>query len=123
MTTAVTPAECSGRPARDRSDETYDVLTVLALLLGGFLVPVVGWLAGVVLLWAGPRWSTGQKWLGTLVWPAIVAVPLVLAGVGGLVDGAAAGPWFVAAAVVGTLGLLVALPIVFVRLLRARRTA
>jgi hypothetical protein len=51
---------------------------VLLLLLGGFLIGL-GWLAGVALLWASPRWDTRDKLLGTLIWPgglaAVLAVP------------------------------------------------
>lgn len=41
---------------------------LLLLLLGG-LVPVVGWVAGVVLLWSADRWSARQKLAGTLLTP------------------------------------------------------
>lgn len=120
--TACLPATDDRTPAPRAEDEVYDVLTVLTLLLGGFLVPVVGWLAGVVLLWASPRWTAAQKWLGTVIWPAIVAVPaavgLALAATTGQ---AAAG--VVGAAVTGVIALFVALPLVFVRLLRHRRAA
>jgi hypothetical protein len=51
---------------------------VLLLLTGGFLIGL-GWLAGVALLWASPRWDTRDKLLGTLIWPgglaAVLAVP------------------------------------------------
>jgi len=51
---------------------------VLLLLIGGFLIGL-GWLAGVALLWASPRWDTRDKLLGTLIWPgglaAVLAVP------------------------------------------------
>ncbi|MCW2992814.1 MAG: hypothetical protein JWQ18_309, partial [Conexibacter sp.] len=41
---------------------------IVLLLLGGF-VAGAGWLVGVVLLWASPRWSVGDKLVGTLVFP------------------------------------------------------
>lgn len=121
VTTATDTTASTTHPEPRCPGEAYDVLTVLTLLLGGFLVPVVGWLAGVVLLWGSPRWGTGQKWLGTLVWPGVVVAPLVPAAIGAALGGSTG--WFVAAAVVGVLGLLVVLPAVFVHLLRARRTA
>lgn len=53
-------------------------MVVLLLLCGGFLIGL-GWLAGVALLWASPRWDTRDKLLGTLIWPgglaAVLAVP------------------------------------------------
>lgn len=44
-------------------------LTITALLVGGLVVPVVGWLAGVALLWSSGRWTFREKLLGTLVVP------------------------------------------------------
>lgn len=41
----------------------------VAMLTVGSLVPVVGWVVGVVLLWVSKRWTIGEKLLGTLVVP------------------------------------------------------
>ena len=107
-------------PVPRRTDpDVYPVLTVLLLMLGGFALPVVGWLAGVVMLWAGREWSIGQKWLGTLVWPAVIAVPAAALLVGSLAGGSH-GPVVVGLAV-GAVVALVALPWTFVRLLRGAR--
>src|SRR6266550_3286950 len=54
-------------PRRSR-ERRYDLVTVLLLVAGG-LVLFLGWVVGVALLWAGPRWTTREKLLGTLVWP------------------------------------------------------
>ncbi len=121
MTTCL-PATDDRTPAPRAGNEVYDVVTVLTLLLGGFLVPVAGWLAGVVLLWASPRWTAGQKWLGTAIWPAVVIAPAAV----GLALAAATGEaaaGVVAGGGAAVLALFVALPLVFVRLLRHRRAA
>ncbi len=34
---------------------TMEIVTVILLLIGGIVIPVIGWVAGVVLLWASPR--------------------------------------------------------------------
>jgi hypothetical protein len=52
-------------PPRLRS---RDVAALLFLACGGFLF-LGGWLIGVALLWASDRWTTREKWLGTLIWP------------------------------------------------------
>jgi hypothetical protein len=44
-------------------------LAAVLLLTAGSFVPVVGWLAGVALLWSSRRWTVGDKLLGTLVVP------------------------------------------------------
>lgn len=45
-----------------------DAAALLFLMFGGFLF-MFGWFVGVVLLWTSDRWTTREKWLGTLVWP------------------------------------------------------
>jgi uncharacterized membrane protein len=54
--------------------------TALSLMLGvlfsWLVVPILFWLAGVVLLWASPLWRTAEKILGTVVF--VVAPPVVL---------------------------------------------
>ncbi|ALE80009.1 hypothetical protein ACIGG9_05390 [Pseudonocardia alni] len=125
MTTMTTTPHdhATPEPARPGDPDAYPVLTVLMLMLGGFVLPVVGWLAGVVMLWTGRSWTVGEKWLGTLVWPGIVAVPALVL-VAGLVatPDPGAGHWaIVVAGIVGVLGALVVLPWTFVKLLRAGR--
>lgn len=121
MTTMTTGHEPAARRTGTDPD-AYPVLTVLMLMLGGFVLPVFGWLAGVVMLWTGRTWTTGEKWLGTLVWPAVVVVPMAPLAVGYLTPGGGGvGPLGVAAVVLGVIGVLVALPWTFVRLLRAGR--
>jgi hypothetical protein len=45
-----------------------EVAAVVLLLIGGFIY-VWGWVVGLILLWASPRWRWPDKLLGTLVWP------------------------------------------------------
>jgi hypothetical protein len=45
-----------------------EVAAVILLPLGGFIF-VAGWIVGLILLWASPRWRWPDKLLGTLVWP------------------------------------------------------
>ena len=116
--TTLAPATPYHRPAQDGA---YTVATVLLLILGGFVVPVVGWFAGVVMLWAGTGWSAAEKWLGTLVWPAVVGLPLAAVLAAGRLSDGAAGWTFGTGAVVGAITVLAVLPWVFVRLLHAAR--
>jgi hypothetical protein len=63
-----------------RQDKTwYTLTTVLALLLGGIVIPFVGWFGGVVLLWSSKTWQLRDKIVGTLVLPfGLVTSILVL---------------------------------------------
>jgi HAAS len=45
-----------------------EIAAVILLPLGGFIF-LAGWLVGLILLWASPRWRWPDKLLGTLVWP------------------------------------------------------
>ncbi|HEX9717275.1 MAG TPA: hypothetical protein VGA93_04960 [Actinomycetota bacterium] len=44
-------------------------IAVVLLLIGGIVVPVIGWIVGVVLLWASSVWTVRDKLIGTLVVP------------------------------------------------------
>lgn len=51
---------------------------IVLLPLGGLVVPVLGWLAGVILLWGSDAWTAREKLLGTLVVPGGLLLPVVL---------------------------------------------
>ena len=55
-----------------------DLLAVVGLVVGSLVLPVVGWLVGLVLLWRSRSWTTLEKVLGTLVWPGGLLLPLAL---------------------------------------------
>ena len=53
-----------------------DVAALILLPIGGVVVPVLGWIVGVVLLWVSDAWNTRDKVLGTLILPGGLLVPL-----------------------------------------------
>jgi hypothetical protein len=55
-----------------------EIVAIVLLLIGGVVIPVLGWAVGVVLLWLSPRWGLRDKLLGTLVWPGGLLAPLVV---------------------------------------------
>ncbi len=57
---------------------TLEGVTIAALLLGSLIIPGLGWLLGVVLLWVSRAWTTRDKLIGTLVLPGGLALPLYL---------------------------------------------
>ncbi|HEY5987126.1 MAG TPA: hypothetical protein VIV12_12235, partial [Streptosporangiaceae bacterium] len=69
----------AGAPALASRPGGLEIAALILLLVGGFLAGV-GWVAGVVLLWASPRWRWPDKLLGTLVWPGGLALPFFAGG-------------------------------------------
>lgn len=51
--------------ARTSDPAWYSVLTPLLLVFGGFIVPVLGWVVGLVLLWKSRIWTRRDKLVGT----------------------------------------------------------
>ena len=114
-----------------------DRLAPWLILFGGFVL-IVGWLAGVVLLWNSSVWKTRDRVLATLIWPGGLAAALYAAGIGMALPGSVQpsscsggpgilthctsqpgpGAFHVIAAIL-VLGILIAAPIVVnVRLIR-----
>jgi len=56
-----------------------EVLALVLLVIG--LPPILGWIAGVVLLLWSPLWSGRQKLLGILVWPGGLGAGVLALGV------------------------------------------
>jgi hypothetical protein len=60
-----------GRRARP-----LEIATLILLPIGGVVLPVLGWLVGVTLLWISDAWTTRDKLIGTLILPGGLLVPL-----------------------------------------------
>jgi hypothetical protein len=78
-------AESRERPAVPRRQVgAVEILALIALLVGGLILPFLGWFVGVVLLWVSQAWTTNEKLVGTLVVPGGLA-PGVYIGLFGIV--------------------------------------
>lgn len=75
---ATTPPPPTPAPAARPSSRALDVLAVVLLLVGGIVIPGVGWVLGVVLLWVSSSWTVGERIVGTLILPGGLAAPLAL---------------------------------------------
>jgi uncharacterized membrane protein len=62
----------------ERRSRGLDIAALVLLLIGGVVLPLVGWLVGVALLWISAAWTVPQKLLGTLVVPGGLALPVAL---------------------------------------------
>jgi hypothetical protein len=117
----------SAAPARPSI--ALEIAAVLMLTVGS-LIPVAGWLVGVVLLWTSKQWTRGEKLLGTLVLPGGVGAMLMLGGAASFMisqvcttaDGVETCTGFALPAWLGVpvLGLLLVAPIVVAGVLIAR---
>ena len=82
---AASPGAGSRPGSADRTAPpgVLEIVAVIALLIGGLIVPVIGWVIGLVLLWVSNSWSLRDKLLGTLIWPGGLLAPvIVFAGIG-----------------------------------------
>ena len=73
-------------PAQHPQSRTHEVIALILLLVGGLVLPIIGWFIGLVLLWTSRVWTTGEKILGTVFIPGGLVLPLgllVFAGTGG----------------------------------------
>ena len=53
---------------------TLEIWAVLLLTVGSIVLPVIGWLVGVVLMWSSDRWRPREKILGTAVIPGGIGI-------------------------------------------------
>jgi hypothetical protein len=67
---------------RPRKRGWLEVAALVLLLVGGVVLPVIGWFVGLVLLWVSDAWSGRDKLIGTFVVPGGLAPAfyLLLAG-------------------------------------------
>jgi hypothetical protein len=46
--------------------------------VGGFFLPIVGWIVGAYLLWSSAVWSRTEKLIGTLATPVGFLIPVFI---------------------------------------------
>ena len=58
-------------PPRASEQRWYVVVTTALLYFGGLVVPLVGWVVGIMMLWASPLWTRNEKLIAAIVPPAV----------------------------------------------------
>jgi hypothetical protein len=66
-------------PAAVVAGESWWYVVLVALLVG--LLPMLGWIVGIVMMWLSKSWFKWEKWVATLI-PAVFAVIVPLSGNG-----------------------------------------
>ncbi|HEY7147819.1 MAG TPA: DUF1700 domain-containing protein [Gaiellaceae bacterium] len=69
-----------------------EVAALILLLVGGLLIPIFGWIIGVVLLWFSNAWNVRDKIIGTVFVPGGLVLPIGLAVFSSGVSGGTCGP-------------------------------
>lgn len=49
---------------------------VILLPIGGVIIPILGWIVGLILLWSSPVWTSRDKWIGSLIIPGGLLLPI-----------------------------------------------
>jgi len=71
--------EVSPHPKSARSEPGWvEIGALIMLLVGGLVLPVIGWVIGVVLLWTSNAWNTRDKIIGTIFVPGGLGLPVLL---------------------------------------------
>src|SRR5664279_4022049 len=74
-------------PPRKQNMSTRDIVTIILLLVGGLVLPVIGWIIGLVLLWTSNTWGVRDKIIGTVLVPVGMLFPLLMGGLAVFVTG------------------------------------
>jgi len=55
-----------------------EIGALIMLLVGGVVIPIVGWLVGVILLWLSNAWNVRDKLIGTIFVPGGLGLSILL---------------------------------------------
>ena len=56
---------------------SMEIAALVLLLVGGLIVPIFGWMIGVILLWLSNAWNVRDKVIGTIFVPGGLGLPLI----------------------------------------------
>src|SRR5262249_54207786 len=79
-------------PAQPFKAGWMEVAALVFLLIGGLIIPIFGWIIGVVLLWVSNAWNVRDKIIGTVFVPGGLVLPIGLALFSSGVSGGTCGP-------------------------------
>lgn len=65
-------------PAQPFKPGALEVGALVLLLVGGLLIPLLGWVVGLILLWVSNAWNVRDKIIGTVFVPGGLALPVFL---------------------------------------------
>jgi uncharacterized membrane protein len=62
-----------------RSPKWFAIVAALLVMVGGFVIPILGTIAGLVMVWFSETWSRKEKLIATVT-PVAIVILLLLAG-------------------------------------------
>lgn len=67
------------QPAATRSSAwgPVEIIAILLLTVGAFLLPFIGPLIGLVFVWASAQWTSRQKLIATLIVVVLMILPII----------------------------------------------
>ena len=63
-----------------REPRWFSVVAALLIMLGGIVIPILGSVAGLVMMWFSTTWSRKEKWIATLIPVAVALLAALLGG-------------------------------------------
>ncbi len=57
-----------------------EIMAVVLLVVGTFVIPVIGPLAGLVCAWLSPAWTRGEKWVATALSSGAILLAVLFVG-------------------------------------------
>jgi uncharacterized membrane protein len=78
------PVMVDQAPPSLTSSRGFVITAALLVAIGGFVVPFVGWVVGIVMMWMSGVWRPWEKLVATLAGPVILGVSFLVTMVFGL---------------------------------------
>ncbi|PWC07342.1 HAAS signaling domain-containing protein [Mycetocola zhujimingii] len=60
----------------------FAITAALLVGIGGFIVPIAGWIVGMVMMWMSSAWRRWEKWVATLAIPGAAILAGIVAAIG-----------------------------------------
>lgn len=73
----------AARPAPLAAESPWgpmEILAVVGLTVGAFVLPIIGPVVGLVLVWGSARWTSREKWVATI----LTVLPVIVLALGAL---------------------------------------
>lgn len=75
---AIEPGDLPAPATANRREQNWQIVLIpLVVMFGGVIVPVIGTIVGLILLWTSSAWTRVEKWVATLAPFALLVVTML----------------------------------------------